>query len=911
MSLTRGLLLSIAALTLLAIMCHATVDASSNDGGATSHAISADASGNNTASIPDFDGDGTIGFGDFLKFGAKFGLGQSDDGYDALYDLNGDGEIGFSDFVIFAQNFGKKAPSPTVTIPDANLRAAIETALGKDSDASITQVEMAAFDSLDASDSDISDLTGLEFAVNLTYLSLNDNKITDILALASLTNLERLLLSNNRIEDISALSRLTNITELWLWNNRIEDISALSKLTNLTRLSLGRNNITDISALSGLTNLTTLVLSSNRISDLAPLVANKGLGQGGTVDVTDNPLNAATQSTHIPALRARGVSISFVVAAVTFPDANLRAIIQNRLGKATGTPIYRHELAILTSLDARYTIDDRIYVPIRDLEGIQFCTNLVELRLSDSVISATSPVDLSPLANLTNLRLLWLHGINNVEDPLPLDLSPLTGLINLTKLDLRANNISDISPLSGLTDLTELNLHTNTISNISPLSGLTNLTYLDLRENRISDVSPLAGLTKLREVLLSINNISNLAPLSTNTGLGSGDIIDVRTNPLDAASISTHITALLAKGVRVSFDEFFVFTDPQVYDDKVFVLPVSDNLAAGKLPLTDYTARFYGYFNDEFDFLMFVPNLAGSQVVEAERRATYSSVKNDVEGIGRTIFSNNSRWSSAGKLQGVINFGSNSVYSISERGRSIVSDGPTLHELMHRWANFIVPSSYASHWGFSSANGNAGGFDIADLVDQGGGRYTAGYFTVAGVADNIQPYGFIELYLAGFIPPAEVPDLWVAEDGEWLRDREGRIVQADNGLRIFTASKVKTHTIEDIIAEHGTRVPNHTDSQKDFRAAVILLVNEDFPATREVLETISRDVSWFSHAGDDESHRYNFYEATGGTATIKLDGLSQFRRGAGASKPASSSLGTPPPPVEDHWDTGHAKAESP
>ena len=57
---------------------------------------------------PDFDGDGTIGFGDFLEFVALFGLNQDDEGYEARFDLDGDGMIGFSDFLIFANAFGKK-----------------------------------------------------------------------------------------------------------------------------------------------------------------------------------------------------------------------------------------------------------------------------------------------------------------------------------------------------------------------------------------------------------------------------------------------------------------------------------------------------------------------------------------------------------------------------------------------------------------------------------------------------------------------------------------------------------------------------------------------------------------------------------------------------------------------------------
>ena len=54
----------------------------------------------------DFDGDGKVGFGDFLLFATAFGRGQGDAEYDARFDLDGNGAIGFSDFVIFAGAFG-------------------------------------------------------------------------------------------------------------------------------------------------------------------------------------------------------------------------------------------------------------------------------------------------------------------------------------------------------------------------------------------------------------------------------------------------------------------------------------------------------------------------------------------------------------------------------------------------------------------------------------------------------------------------------------------------------------------------------------------------------------------------------------------------------------------------------------
>ncbi len=56
---------------------------------------------------PDFDGDGTVGFGDFVLFAGKFGLSRDDDGFEARYDLDGNGTIGFGDFLIFGNAFGR------------------------------------------------------------------------------------------------------------------------------------------------------------------------------------------------------------------------------------------------------------------------------------------------------------------------------------------------------------------------------------------------------------------------------------------------------------------------------------------------------------------------------------------------------------------------------------------------------------------------------------------------------------------------------------------------------------------------------------------------------------------------------------------------------------------------------------
>ena len=169
--------------------------------------------------------------------------------------------------------FPRRDPVPAqrkrVTLPDPNLRAAVETALGKAAGETITVADMETLIALHDIPN-ISDLTGLEHATNLIRLVLWDNNITDISPLAGLINLTDLRLWNNNITDISPLAGLTNLTRLDLSINNISDISPLAGLVNLTWLNLANNNISDISALAGLVNLTEIKLDRNPIADTSP-----------------------------------------------------------------------------------------------------------------------------------------------------------------------------------------------------------------------------------------------------------------------------------------------------------------------------------------------------------------------------------------------------------------------------------------------------------------------------------------------------------------------------------------------------------------------------------------------------------------------------------------------------------------
>ena len=100
----------------------------------------------------------------------------------------------------------------SVEIPDPNLRRAIETVLNVAPGTPIAPAAMSTLTRLDAHESNISDLTGLETATNLRICdSWYGNSISDLSALAGLTNLVHLSLWQNQITDISVLGELTHL----------------------------------------------------------------------------------------------------------------------------------------------------------------------------------------------------------------------------------------------------------------------------------------------------------------------------------------------------------------------------------------------------------------------------------------------------------------------------------------------------------------------------------------------------------------------------------------------------------------------------------------------------------------------------------------------------------------------------
>ena len=408
-------------------------------------------------------------------------------------------------------------PAQVVDIPDPNLESAIREELSLPDEIPLTQQEMLRLTRLDAGESQIENLSGLEHATNLIRLVLPKNEVQDLNPLAGLLNLDTLHLWSNpisdistianliqlrilsfdncRISDVTSLANLTGLTFLSLPHNQIQDVTVLVHLTQLTELYLHGNRIEDITSLANLTQLTELHLNNNRIVDVGPLA--------NLVNLMDLKIagNSIRDFSPLLQLNLKNVDIDIHMLQglasvdVKIADSNLERAIREELALPDEIPVTQLVMKQLTGLDAGNS-------QIKDLTGLEHATNLTWLALPGNAIQ-----NLNPLAGLLNLDTLHLW-----SNPIS-DISAIANLIQLRILSFDNCRISDVTPLANLTRLTFLSLPHNQIQDVTVLVHLTQLTELYLHGNRIEDITPLANLIQLQDLLIYGNKITDFSPL--------------------------------------------------------------------------------------------------------------------------------------------------------------------------------------------------------------------------------------------------------------------------------------------------------------------------------------------------------------------------------------------------------------
>ena len=208
-----------------------------------------------------------------------FGLGSND-------------QVG-SVYLVYADTLGQPSATPfnwtirlqdastqVVSFPDPNLEQAIREVIGKPAGEILaTDLENMPTNTLSANLKGISDLTGLQYCINLNHIRLSANDIVDISSLTKLDKLATLEIDGNEIAELPDMSGMTNLRSIDLSSNAITDITPLASITTLEQIDISSNLLTTLADLSHLTQLNSLDASANQITGLSGISGLPALGR--------------------------------------------------------------------------------------------------------------------------------------------------------------------------------------------------------------------------------------------------------------------------------------------------------------------------------------------------------------------------------------------------------------------------------------------------------------------------------------------------------------------------------------------------------------------------------------------------------------------------------------------------------
>ncbi len=258
------------------------------------------------------------------------------------------------------------------------------------------------------------------------------------------------------------------------------------------------------------------------------------------------------------------------------------------------------------------------------------------------------------------------------------------------------------------------------------------------------------------------------------------------------------------------------------YEDSASVLLT--NFTSGQLfnLMTQAANALIATHGDNFDFIAFWLNFAADHQIGA---AFYSGIENNVSGIGAGLYNNRPAMGLAGNhVEGyVMMWNIHNGWTGGDVSNANFTRLALAQEFEHRFGMYLpnlldgrrlqggIPNGCGrgSHWHWR-VDGQGSGMEISEWVsandaipDATGIRFNT---------DNTGVFAFSDLYLMGYVSPAEAD----AGNGE-LRymDTADCEVNYPNNISTFDSS--------DIIAAAGPRIPDASSAQKHFRTGWIML----------------------------------------------------------------------------------------
>ena len=403
----------------------------------------------------------------------------------------------------------------STNFPDATFRSYL---LSEYPSGTITTAQLNARDSLDLYNFGISNMKGIEYFTQLTYLRLYRNYLTSI-DVSHNTKLVYLNLGYNKLTSIDVTAN-TALQQLYLHRNSslvsvsVTDHSALRTLwvnenPNLKDLYCRSNALTNFDV-TGCTSLTELRCYYNaNLTYINGLASCTALTYLDCEDCAITDLSAVNGMTNLKTLLCRNNNLT------TFTINNKQQLTSLRLsGNKQLTNIKCNECSFLTMLDitnctALTDLFCNNNLNLAEITGLNTCTALKNIFC---YCCALTNLDIIyPLSNLEVLvcssNKLKSFNINNKHQlrRLCVDDNAL-----LSKVDFYGNSALQEIDFRGCTKLDTLNCYNNqSLTELIGLEDCSNLSQVYLSRCALTSLD-LHGKTRLTKVICVANNLTSL-----------------------------------------------------------------------------------------------------------------------------------------------------------------------------------------------------------------------------------------------------------------------------------------------------------------------------------------------------------------------------------------------------------------
>jgi hypothetical protein len=252
------------------------------------------------------------------------------------------------------------------------------------------------------------------------------------------------------------------------------------------------------------------------------------------------------------------------------------------------------------------------------------------------------------------------------------------------------------------------------------------------------------------------------------------------------------------------------------------------------------TSAFYREHGDDYDFVYTwtdFPTDLGNAF------AFYLPITNEVAGIGQQLTDDSGSYGSDGRLRGLLNLNRPDLYPDDPTEQFLGQNSALAifgQEQGHRWLAYVrfrgsnaLLGRQTAHWSpyfntestlSSSAERHSSCAEGNSIVENGNGTFSTNQ-------RSIDYFSALDLYLMGLRGADEVPDSFLVANGTGSPSTSPQFGLTLRGNR-------QRVTIDDIVESNGPRVPDVSASQKEFRAAWILLVRQGTSPSQQTLDKL-------------------------------------------------------------------------